>query len=70
MARRPLRVALALVVGGFWDRMLLSLKQRFKLNQVMAVVIAAFMVDMIGSMVLLITGVSLASLLTAVPILG
>jgi hypothetical protein len=70
MARRPLRAALALAVGGYWDRMLLSLKQRFKVNQVMAVVIVAFMVDMIGSLVLLITGVSVASLLTAVPILG
>lgn len=70
MARRPLRVALALLVGRYWDRMVLSLKRRFKVNQVMAVMIVAFVVDIIGSFVLLTTGVSVASILSSVPVWG
>jgi ABC-type uncharacterized transport system permease subunit len=70
MARRPLRVALALIAGGFWDWMVHSLKQRFKVNQVIAVMIVAFVVDIIGSFILVTIGVSVASLLTAVPVWG
>jgi ABC-type uncharacterized transport system permease subunit len=60
MARRPLRVALALIAGGFWDWMVHSLKQRFKVNQVIAVMIVAFVVDIIGSFILVTIGASVA----------
>jgi hypothetical protein len=65
---RPLKVALALSVRGYWDAMVYSAKERFKVNQVVAVILVTFFVNILGSCVLLAAGVTLASLFSGVPI--
>jgi hypothetical protein len=65
---RPARVALALAARGYWDAIVYSVRARLKVNQVVAVVLVAFFVNILGSCVLLAVGVTLASLLSGVPI--
>ena len=65
---RPARVALALAARGYWDVIVYSVRARLKVNQVIAVALVAFFVNVLGSCALLAAGVALASLLSGVPI--
>lgn len=65
---RPVRAALALAMRGYWDAMVYSVKERLKVNQVVAVGLVALFVDILGSCVLLPAGVALASLFSGVPL--
>jgi hypothetical protein len=65
---RPLRFAFSIAISPVFDRMINGFQRRFSLSRTAAIALSVFIVNVLGSIAVLVTGVSLASLASGVPI--
>jgi hypothetical protein len=65
---RPLRLAFSIAISPVFDRMINSFQRRLSLSRPTAIALTVFIVNILGSITVLVTGVSLASLASGVPI--
>lgn len=65
---RPIRFAFSIAISPFFDRIINGLQRRFSFSRTSAIVATVFLVNVLGSVAVLVAGVSLASLASGVPI--
>jgi len=65
---RPVRVAIAIAIGKYFDSILKYLQDKFKLSRSASIAFLVFGANVVLTTLALISGVSLASLLSGVPV--
>jgi hypothetical protein len=65
---RPLRLAAAVAVTPYFDRMIESVQQKTNFSRPIAIALVVFLFNIVGTISLLIGGVTLASIAAGVPI--
>jgi hypothetical protein len=65
---RPLRFALSIAISPQFDRMINAFQRRFSISRTTAIALSVLLVNVFGSIAVLVTGVSLASLASGIPI--
>jgi len=65
---RPFRVTLAIAIGPYFDRLVNWIARKTKLPKAGAITVTVLMVNLCGTLLLMVGGISLASLLSGVPI--
>ena len=65
---RPFRVTLAVMVGPFFERLVEWIQRKTRLPKAGAVTATVLLVNLCGTILLLVGGISLASLLSGVPV--
>ena len=65
---RPLRVGLSIAISPSLDKLVLFFQNRLKVSKPLAITVTVVCVNVIGTTLLMVGGVVLASLLAGVPI--
>ena len=65
---RPFRVALAVAIGPYFDRMVNYIKEKTGTPKAVSITITVLLVNLVGTLLLMCGTISLASLLSGVPI--
>ena len=65
---RPLRVTAAIAIGPYFDRLVNWIQEKTRLPKAGAITATVLLVNLGGTILLMIGGLSLASLLSGVPI--
>lgn len=65
---RPIRLALAVGVSPQFDRFIAALQHRLKVNKAIAITITVLLANVIGTFGAMFTGISVASVLSGVPL--
>lgn len=65
---RPFRVTLAVAMGPYFDRLINFIQRKTKLPKAGAITVTVLLVNLLGTLLLMVGGISLASLLAGVPI--
>ena len=65
---RPVRLALSIGVSAFFDTVVNSVQEKFRVNKSVAVALTVFLANVVGTISLMCLGISLASLASGVPV--
>lgn len=62
------RLALAVAVGPYFDRFVLWIEKKTKVPKAVAIFLTVLLVNLIGTLLLMVGGISLASIASGVPV--
>jgi predicted PurR-regulated permease PerM len=65
---RPIRVTLAIAIGPYFDRLVNWIQKKTKVPKAVAITLTVLMVNLGGTLLLMVGGISLASFLAGVPV--
>lgn len=65
---RPLRFALSIAISPQFDRMINAMQRRLSLSRTTAIALSVFIVNVLGSITVLVSGVAIASMASGVPV--